>query len=88
MVANGYGKVVKLWTPHQSYLSLGKVANDRLKAYRALFRAHLDGEMIDTIRQSTNQGMALGSELFKEQVSRLAGRRVAPLKRGPKSYNS
>ena len=30
------------------------------------------------------RGMALGSERFKSEIERLAGRRVVPMKRGPK----
>jgi putative transposase len=82
--SNGRGKVAKLWTPHHAYLSLGRERDDRTKAYRALFRVHMDAETLETIRNSVNQGMAFGSARFKEEVARLAGRRVVPLKRGPK----
>jgi len=36
------------------------------------------------IQRSADQGMALGSERFKEEIERLSGRRVVNLKCGPK----
>jgi len=82
--ANGQGKETKLWTPHAAYQALGTSANERAQAYRELLRGHLDEQVIHDIRQATQQGMVLGSDRFKQEVQRLAGRRVKPLKRGPK----
>lgn len=87
--ANGLGEPSKLWTPHRVYHTLGETIEQRTAAYRELFRGQLDSEILDsemlnTIRQSTNQGMALGNERFKEEIERLAGRRVTPMKKGPK----
>lgn len=61
----------------------------RAEAYRSVFRGHLDGPLLNTIRKASNQGMALGSERFKMEIERLSGRRVVALKRGlkPKQRN-
>jgi putative transposase len=39
---------------------------------------------ITQIKDATNQGMALGSDRFKQEVERLSGRRDVSYKRGPK----
>ncbi len=56
------GKRVQMSTPHIEYLSLGKTDSIRQDAYRKLFQAHVDDEMIKDIRSAVNKGMALGSE--------------------------
>jgi putative transposase len=82
--ANGLGALVELWTPHWVYQQLGTTPEERTAAYRELFRGQLESEIVDTIRQSANQGMALGNDRFKEEIERLSGRRVSLAKRGPK----
>ncbi len=82
--ANGLGREIALWTPHQTYLELGCNTTIRLEAYRALFQAHVDVRDIALIRNATNKGLAVGSEHFKSEIERLCGRRVVALKRGPK----
>jgi putative transposase len=79
---NGLGIESGLCTPHDEYLKLGKSQDNRLRAYRALFKAHVDGELLVQIRGSVNKGLALGSEHFKDEVERLYGRRVRPAKMG------
>jgi putative transposase len=82
--ANGLGQYATMWTPHRVYQSLGKSVDERASAYRALFTGHLEPDMLAEIRQASNQGMALGNDRFKKEVEMLSGRRVTPLKRGPK----
>ena len=82
--ANGLGKQVKVWTPHKNYQQLGETFEARTMAYRELFLAHFDQKLLKEIRTSVNKGMALGNDRFKQDVDRLAGRRVTPLKPGPK----
>ena len=82
--ANGLGIPIKHWRPHPAYTTLGATPELRATAYRKLFIGHLDVSLLETIRRATNQGMALGSVYFKEEIERLAGRRVRPKKRGPK----
>ena len=61
---------------------------DRTAAYRALFIGQLDTAILNQIRIATHQGMALGSDRFKQEVEQLAQHRVSPLKRGPKPKQS
>ncbi|MCU7915135.1 MAG: transposase [Candidatus Thiodiazotropha sp. (ex Gloverina cf. vestifex)] len=82
--ANGLGQQIKIWTPHHIYQKLGRTVTERAKAYRELFTGHLDSEILNQIRNTANQGMVLGNDRFKREVEVLSGRRVIPLKRGPK----
>lgn len=83
--ANGLGYSSKLLTPHGIYLALGETADSRSAAYRQLFVGHLDETFLSEIRQASNSGMALGNDKFKQEIESLSGRRVVPLKRGPKA---
>ncbi|TNE87186.1 MAG: transposase [Gammaproteobacteria bacterium] len=85
--SNGMGKPASLWTPHEVYQSLGATTEARAKAYQLLFSAHMDMEenLLTQIRNSSNTGMALGNDKFKQEIETLTGRRVTPKKRGPKS---
>ncbi len=82
--SNGLGKSSTLWTPNEIYLSLGKLASERLTAYRQLFKSHIDEATLKTIRDSVNKGLALGNDRFKREIEHMPGRRVTPEKRGPK----
>lgn len=82
--ANGLGQPARLWAPHPVYRQLGKTVTERTAAYRELFHGQLEATSLHQIRQASNQGMALGSDRFKQEVERLAGRRIVVLKRGPK----
>jgi len=82
--ANGQGKVIKMWTPHHLYLQLGKTVDERTLTYRDLFLAHIDQSILRDIRTASNKGVVLGDERFKREVEQLTGRRVTPLKPGPK----
>lgn len=82
--ANGQGKAVRLWTPHEAYLALGTSTTARAAAYRALFAGRLEATLLEQIRLATHQGMALGDARFKDAFERLTQRRVHTLKRGPR----
>lgn len=79
---NGAGKADENITPHQFYLRLGKMAEDRQLAYRSLFKCHLSRQTLDEIRESTNKAWVLGDNRFKVQIEQQLNRRVAPLPRG------
>lgn len=83
--ANGQGETVQLRTPHRIYCELGAGTLERAKAYRELFRGHLDEKLLREIRRATQQGMVLGNDRFQEEIERLSGRRTRILKRGPKT---
>jgi putative transposase len=67
-----------LITPHQQYIDLASDCERRAEAYRDLFRYYLDTGLVDEIRKATNGNYALGSELFKDEVAMMLGRRVSP----------
>ena len=74
--ANALGKVDNLLTPHEQYLRIERTDTARREAYRALCKAHLEVEMLDNIRQSTNGNFALGDERFKKQIEKALGQRA------------
>ena len=74
--ANGLGKASALITPHDEYRRLGKTESERLEAYRALFRAHVDEALVEEIRSATNGNYALGGKRFQAQVETALGRRA------------
>ena len=80
--SNAFGLESALCTPHEEYLKLGKSKEERLKRYRSLFQAHIEGNLLEQIRSSVNQGLALGNRRFKEEIELLYGRRVQPAKMG------
>jgi putative transposase len=71
-----------LCTPHPEYLCLGKTQNERMENYRALFSCHVEGDLLEDIRLSTNKGMAIGHDRFKDEIEKLTGRRLKPQKVG------
>ncbi len=79
---NALGKGSRLRAAHSVYLALGATENERQTRYRALFRTHVDGVLLDNIRKSVNSGMAVGNKRFTEQIEQLTGKRVTPKKRG------
>ncbi|VAW74129.1 Transposase and inactivated derivatives [hydrothermal vent metagenome] len=84
--SNGLGKPAKLWTPHETYLSMGNSDQSRILAYQSLFKSNIESSVLKDIRNSVNRGMALGSQRFKDEVEQLTGRRVTPKKPGPRKH--
>ncbi len=74
--ANALGKPGRLIVPHDEYLRMGRDAAARTEAYRALFKAHLDEEVVGQIRSATNGNFALGGERFQREVEAALGRRA------------
>ena len=77
-----YGTNNPLITPHPVVQALAMGDAQRREAYTALFNETLQPELIALIRTTTNQGWALGSERFLQQVEGATGRSVRPPKRG------
>jgi putative transposase len=71
-----------LVTPHDEYLRLGRDAEARTQAYRALFNVPLATDRIEEIRAATNGNFALGDKPFREAVSAALGRRAEPGRAG------
>ncbi|MEZ5501507.1 MAG: transposase [Halioglobus sp.] len=82
--SHAFGRATKLWQPHPQYLSLATTGRERQSRYRALFAGHIEGDLLADIRQSINQGMALGSTMFRKEIGERGGRRQELLKRGPR----
>ena len=70
---NGLGQADERITPHLLYLELDKEQDERLTAYRALFRSELDDEAIADIRLALSQGQPLGSDRFSEAMCAATG---------------
>jgi putative transposase len=80
--AHAMGAKDVLVSDHPLYRALGRGAEARQKAYRALFRAALEPGFVDALRAATNGGWALGDARFKREIADALGRRVEPLPRG------
>ncbi len=86
---NGQGEKSELITPHLLYHELGNIKDEKLSAYRGLFRDQLVSAEIDQIRKATNGNFALGVKRFQDKISMMLGRRVFPGKAGrPKKKKS
>lgn len=68
--ANAEGEQDFLITPHGDYLNLGR------DEYRRLFGIPMDDELLREIRSTTNGGYALGTEAFRNEITRKTGRRA------------
>ena len=75
---NAQSENSSLITPHQQYIDLASDRDRRRIAYRDLFRYQLEPGLVDEIRYATNGNYALGSDLFKDEVTMMLGRRVTP----------
>ena len=83
--ANALGQTDTRLTPHSLYLSLGTDDKQRQAAYRALFRAQLDGAAVDDIRLALNQSQPLGNERFYAKIEKATGvRREAKVRGRPR----
>ena len=79
---NALGKTSNLCTPHPIYMEMGGNAIERQDNYRELFKQHVDGKLLEDIRQATNKGMVIGSDKFREEIEVLTGRRMTAKKMG------
>ena len=80
--ANALAQTSAILTPHPLYLSLGVTEQERQSAYRALFRAQLEGEAINDIRLALNQSQPLGNERFYQHIEQMTGQRREGKPRG------
>lgn len=85
---NALGKASSLITPHEEYLRISRDQPTRLEAYRALFKAHLDEEIVGQIRNATNGNFALGGERFQKEIEVALGRRARRGQSGRPTNNS
>ena len=80
--ANAEGRDNTLLQPDHQYQRLGRSADSRREAYRALFKAHTDHGVWNQIRAATNGNTVLGTPRFQEEIERMLGRRVVKGKAG------
>lgn len=80
--SNALGKSIQLLMPHALYSQLGKTLEERLSAYRSLFRGRMPERELAAIQDATNKAWALGDDQLKSQIAAKAGRRPVPLGRG------
>lgn len=71
--ANAFGQADSRIKQHDAYLSLGRSAEERRHAYRALFRANLDQDAIADIRLAVNQNQPIGNGRFHAQIEKMVG---------------
>jgi putative transposase len=84
--ANGLGNHSPLVSPHAAYLALGANGPERQAAYRGLFAAHIDPEMLNGVRACLQTGTPLGNDRFRLQIEQALGVKVGYSTRGrPKS---
>jgi putative transposase len=79
---NALGKKTDLLTPHPLFMALGNEEKERRLSYRALFSLHVEGKLLEDIRQASNKGLALGNEHFIADIEAVTGKRLREEKRG------
>ncbi len=79
---NAEGRKNEVLTPHEQYRRIDRQELNRRKAYRALFKTHVDGAMDKQIRSATNGNYVLGNKRFQKQIAQTLGRRVTKGKAG------
>ena len=82
---NGLGKKSDLLSAHGLYQALGTTDKERQDNYRELFKYHVEGKLLDDIRQASNKGLALGNAHFIADVEAMTGKRLVEEKRGRKT---
>jgi len=76
------GKTQPLIEDHALYLELGATPEIRQHTYRELFRCALDAKDIQAMHTSTQLGVPLGNDRFKEQIEAALGRKLGHVSRG------
>lgn len=71
-----------LVSDHAKYWELGNTPFQREAAYRELLERGLSSSQVNTINDATNKAWVLGSDAFKNAMSKLTERRVEPARRG------
>lgn len=79
---NALGAPDRIVVPHVEFERLGTTPERRQQSYRALFRFQIDDAELTELRNTVNQGWALGSERFKLEIEKVLRRTVRPPKRG------
>ncbi len=84
--ANALGEHNPLVSAHPAYLALGADGPERQAAYRGLFSAHIDPDMLSDVRACLQTGTPLGNDRFRLQIEQALDVKVGYSTRGrPKS---
>ena len=73
---NARGIPDELVCPHQLYTALASTHEERLVVYRDLFQQSICLELLDEIRNATNQAWVLGTDDFKSEIEQCINRRL------------
>lgn len=79
---NAQDEPTELIKPHMIYEQLGRDHQERISAYRELFRYQLEPKLVGEIRQATNGNYVLGDTRFAQQIADALGKRVLPGRAG------
>jgi putative transposase len=79
---NGLGIPDRLVEEHEMYVSLGQTSGERQQAYRELFRAKMDDEVLNAIREASQAGTLLSGERFRKEIEATQKRRLTRAPRG------
>ena len=79
---NAYGEIDPVVTPYALYDALGATPQVRRLAYRELFRHEIGPESLETIRDATRRGAALGDTAFVQRMESSAKRPIARFTHG------
>jgi putative transposase len=80
--ANAQGAESQLVQPHPLYLALDRTRQRRVDAYKALFKAHLDDDVLTDIRSALQTGTPLGNESFRKKIEAKLKCKVGYTRRG------
>jgi putative transposase len=79
---NAMGQPDTLITPHDCWLLLGETDEERMAAYRGLFKEKLNQLDIDSIRQSVDTGLPTGNDRFRREIEQALSIKLGHGKRG------
>lgn len=79
---NGLGKPDGMIREHGIYMALGANPAARREAYRSLFSAHLDDDVLAEIREASQSGTLLSGERFRKEIEIAQARRLTRAPRG------
>ena len=65
---NGLGRANSIIREHGIYAALGADSESRQQAYRDLFRAQMDDEVLSEIREASQAGTLLSGERFRKEI--------------------
>ena len=67
---NAHGDINELITPHKIYRKPGSHMEERLAAYKSLFKNHISMNVLTDKRKSCQTGTPLGNDRFRMKIER------------------